>query len=158
MIAGGLNLFFYLIILILVAGVDQLTKGLIQRALPLHQSRRVIPGVLAFTRIHNPGAAFGLLPYKTILLVVAPLLLFGLVFCFRKEIQKYPASFRLGLALCLGGAAGNLIDRLFHGGQVIDFLDLEFWPLQNFPVFNLADSAICLGALLMVYGLGRSEN
>jgi len=149
-------LFFYVIIF-LVIGVDQLTKAWIQRALVLHQSITVVPGVLALTRINNPGAAFGILQYKTIFLVVAPLLLFSLVFFFRKEILKYPMVFRLGLALCLGGAAGNLIDRIRNGGQVIDFIDLEFWPLKNFPVFNLADSAIFIGALLIIYCLGSIE-
>ncbi|NLY91032.1 MAG: signal peptidase II [Firmicutes bacterium] len=150
-------MFFYVIIC-LVVGVDQLTKGLIQRALVLHQSLTVVPGFLALTRINNPGAAFGILQHKTILLVVAPLLFFSLVFFFRKEILEYPMAFRLGLAFCLGGAAGNLIDRIRNGGQVIDFIDLEFWPLQNFPVFNLADSAIFIGVLLMVYCLCRYEN
>lgn len=150
-------MFFYVIIC-LVIGVDQLTKGLIQRALVLHQSISVIPGVLSLTRINNPGAAFGILQHKTIFLVVAPLLLFLLVFFFRKEIRKYPMIFRLGLAFCLGGAAGNLIDRIRNGGRVIDFIDLEFWPLKNFPVFNLADSAIFIGALLIIYFLGRIEN
>ncbi|HEY8392490.1 MAG TPA: signal peptidase II [Capillibacterium sp.] len=150
--------FYFYVILILVVGADQLTKGLVQRSLALHQSQKVIPGVVAFTRINNPGAAFGILRERTVLLVAAPVLLFFLAFFFRKEIRKHPLVFRLGLAFCLGGAAGNLIDRIFNGGQVIDFIDLEFWPLENFPVFNLADSAICLGALLLVYGLSKIEN
>jgi signal peptidase II len=124
----------------------------------MHQSITVWPGVLALTRISNPGAAFGILQHKTEFLIVTPLLFIIFVFLFRREIMKYPFIFRLGLALCLGGGAGNLIDRLVNRGCVIDFIDLKFWPLQNFPVFNLADTAISIGAVLIICALGRLEN
>ncbi|HHW12961.1 MAG TPA: signal peptidase II [Firmicutes bacterium] len=144
---------FYYVLFVIIVGVDQLTKGLVQRALALHQTVTVIPGVLSFTRINNPGAAFGILSHRTFFLTLMPLVLFFLVFLLRREIAQYPSPFRLGLALCLGGAAGNLIDRLGNGGQVIDFVDLDFWPLDNFPLFNLADTAIFIGALIIFFSV-----
>jgi signal peptidase II len=148
----------FFVLICFVIGIDQLTKGLIVRGLALHQSVTVLPGVLSFTRINNPGAAFGILQNRTIFLMVTPLLLFFLVFLFRKELFGYPLIFKLGLAFCLGGAAGNLIDRIRNGGRVIDFIDLDFWPLARFPVFNLADGAIFIGAILIICSLGRIEN
>ncbi len=149
---------FYYALFVIIIGVDQLTKALVRRGLPLHQTVTVIPGVLSFTRINNPGAAFGILSHRTFFLTVMPLVLFSLVFLFRKEIAQYPISFRFGLALCLGGAAGNVIDRLWNGGQVIDFIDLDFWPLDNFPLFNLADTAIFIGAVLILICITRLQD
>jgi signal peptidase II len=154
---GGLNLFLFAII-IFVIGMDQFSKWLITRSLVMHQSVNVLPGVISFTRISNPGAAFGILQNKMVLLIVTPLLLFSLVFLFRKEIMQYSFPFRFGLALCVGGGVGNLIDRLGNQGHVIDFIDLEFWPFKNFPVFNLADTAIFVGAILVFGALARLEN
>lgn len=148
---------FYYAIIAIIIGVDQLTKILVQRGLYLHQSVTVIPGVLALTRINNPGAAFGILPHKTFFLVALPLVLLFLTFLFRKEIAQHSFAFRFGLAFCLGGAVGNLIDRLRNGGQVIDFIDLEFWPLTNFPLFNLADTAIFIGSLFIFFSIMRFE-
>lgn len=149
---------FYYALFVIIIGVDQLTKALVRRGLPLHQTVTVIPGVLSFTRINNPGAAFGILSHRTFFLTVMPLVLFSLVFLVRKEIAQYPLSFRFGLALCLGGAAGNVIDRLWNGGQVIDFIDLDFWPLDNFPLFNLADTAIFIGAVLILICITRLQD
>ena len=149
-------MYFYAIIFLTI-GLDQLTKWLIGRALILHQSVPVFPGVLSFTRVSNAGAAFGILEHKTTLLLITPLVLFFLVILFQTEIAKCPFCFRLGLAFCLGGAAGNFIDRL-RTGRVIDFLDLEFWPQDNFPVFNLADTAIFIGALLAFFCLNQLED
>ncbi|NLC53438.1 MAG: signal peptidase II [Firmicutes bacterium] len=146
---------FYYVLFVIIIGVDQLTKALVLRGLNLHQTVTVIPGVLSFTRINNPGAAFGILSHRTFFLTVMPLILFFLVFLFRKEIARYPFPFRFGLVLSLGGAAGNLIDRLWNEGQVIDFIDLNFWPLDDFPLFNLADTAIFTGAVIIFFSIAR---
>ncbi|NLY89802.1 MAG: signal peptidase II [Firmicutes bacterium] len=135
--------------LVFVAAADQALKFGIQRFLLENQRLPVIPGVFSVTYVLNPGASFGILPGHTRLILFMTVVLFALVFFFRKTIQEQPFLFRLGLGLGLGGALGNFIDRL-RLGKVIDFLALEFWPLQNWPVFNLADAAITSGAALIV--------
>ncbi|NLW56719.1 MAG: signal peptidase II [Firmicutes bacterium] len=146
---------FYLIFL-LVVFLDQITKYYVQSLLPLNGGITVLSGVLSLTYINNPGAAFGILPYKTVLLVVLTFLLFFLVFLFRHRIPRKPLILRCGLALGLGGAAGNLIDRLRFGG-VVDFIDLRFWPMEKFPIFNIADLAISCGVLLILWYLREQE-
>ncbi|HBG16402.1 MAG TPA: signal peptidase II [Firmicutes bacterium] len=155
--SGGVVLGYFYIIILLIIGFDQTTKFLIHKYLALNQGVHIIPGVLSFTHIKNPGAAFGILPNKTFVLILLTLVLFMFVFFFRKKIPEHPFSFRLGLALGLGGAAGNLIDRL-RTGLVIDFLDVDFWPLQNFPIFNFADTAIFIGVVMVFWYLSQLEN
>lgn len=137
------------ILLVLVAAADQALKLGIQRLLLENQRIPVIPGVFSVTHVLNPGASFGILPGHTRLILFMTVVLFILVFFFRKTIQEQPFLFRLGLGLGLGGALGNFIDRV-RLGKVVDFLALEFWPLHNWPVFNLADAAITTGAALIV--------
>lgn len=147
---------FYSLILLLI-GLDQISKFAIQRYLLLNQSITIIPGILSLTYICNPGAAFGLFPHQTVFLIIFTLCLFVLAFFFRIKISESPLLFRLGLSLGIGGAAGNLIDRI-RMGSVIDFLDLDFWPLKNFPIFNLADSAIVVGVIIIFIYLYLIEN
>lgn len=136
-------------LLVLVAAADQALKLGIQRFILENQRVPVIPGVFSVTHVLNPGASFGILPGHTRLILFMTVVLFALIFFFRKTIQEQPLLFRLGLGLGLGGALGNFIDRV-RLGKVIDFLALEFWPFQNWPVFNLADAAITTGAVLIV--------
>ena len=145
------HLFFLLVIIL-----DQITKYYIQHFLPLNGGITVLPGVLSLTYINNPGAAFGILPYRTVLLVGLTFLLFFLVFLFRHRIPSQPSFLRRGLALGLGGATGNLIDRLRLGG-VVDFIDLRFWPMENFPIFNIADLAISCSVVLILWYLRAQE-
>jgi signal peptidase II len=146
---------FYALI-IFVALLDQGVKLGIRTFLSLNQSITVIPGVLSFTYVENPGAAFGMLKRMTPLLLLLTLALFYLVYRYRWQIKKQPPVFRCGMAVGLGGALGNFIDRILRG-RVIDFLDLDFWPLQNWPVFNLADIAIFLGAVIIFFLLFRDQ-
>lgn len=136
-------------LLVFVAAADQALKLGIQRFILENQRVPVIPGVFSVTHVLNPGASFGILPGHTRLILFMTVVLFALIFFFRKTIQEQPLLFRLGLGLGLGGALGNFIDRV-RLGKVIDFLALEFWPFQNWPVFNLADAAITTGAVLIV--------
>lgn len=147
---------FYSLILLLV-GLDQISKLAIQKYLALNQSITIIPRLLSLTYICNPGAAFGLFPHRTVFLILFTLCLFVVAFIFREKISESPFLFRLGFSVSLGGATGNLIDRI-RIGKVIDFIDLEFWPLKNFPIFNLADSAIVVGVLILFLYLYLAEN
>jgi signal peptidase II len=147
-----------------VTAVDQLTKELVRRTLPLHDSVPVIPGLLDFTHVQNTGAAFGLLnavdfPYKALVMMgIASIALIAIA-AYAAQLGFHERLARLGLALILGGAFGNLIDRAFRG-FVIDFVDV-YWGTSHFWAFNVADAAINVGAalvLLDMIGLGRQHH
>ena len=145
----------------LIVVADQLTKLVIRRDFELYDSTAVIPNLFSLTRIHNTGAAFGLLdgvdlPFKTALLaVVSVAALAGLVM-FAVSLPEIHRLARVGVALVVGGAAGNLIDRLWLG-YVVDFVDV-YWGGWHFWAFNVADSAISIGMALIILdqiGVGR---
>lgn len=148
-----------------IAGVlvvaDQVTKLLIRRSLELYDTTVVIPNLLSLTRIHNTGAAFGLLdgadlPFQTgLLALVSTAALAGLMM-FAASLPEMHRLARLGVALVVGGAAGNLIDRLWLG-YVVDFVD-AYWRGWHFWAFNVADAAISVGMALIILdqlGVGR---
>jgi len=152
---------FQLAVVAVIVVLDQLTKLLIRRDFELYDSTAVIPNLFSLTRIHNTGAAFGLLdgvdlPFKTALLaVVSVAALAGLVM-FAVSLPEIHRLARAGVALVVGGAAGNLIDRLWLG-YVVDFVDV-YWGGWHFWAFNVADSAITVGMALIILdqiGVGR---
>ncbi len=141
-----------LVAAVLVAAADQGTKAIVVAAIPLTMSLPVIPGILSLTHVQNPGVAFGLLaglsPFIT---AIAALTLVFLLFYNRgRQIRTRAAG--AGVAAMAGGAAGNLIDRV-RLGYVVDYLDVHVWP-----VFNLADVAIVLGAAVLIVALSREGN
>ena len=132
---------------------DQITKYLIRRSLPLHESVVVVPGFLDFTHVRNTGAAFGMLngvdfPFKTAVIAVVALTALVGVAVYARGLAGGQTLTRVGLALILGGAAGNLSDRLFIG-SVVDFVDV-YWRHYHFWAFNVADSAITVGVGVMI--------
>jgi signal peptidase II len=133
--------------------IDQLTKLIVRLTLPLHDSVNVIPGLVDFTHVRNTGAAFGILnavdfPFKTTLLaVIATGALVG-VAIYTAGLARQQLLARVGLALIIGGAAGNLIDRVIEG-SVVDFVDV-YWGTYHFWAFNVADSAITVGVTVMI--------
>lgn len=127
--------------------VDQASKAAVQMLMYQGESIPVAPPVFYLTYIMNPGAAFGLLAYQTSLFVtVTVLLVAGVLLGYRKIPPGRPLLL-YGLSLVVGGALGNLADRLRYG-RVVDFLDFRVWP-----VFNLADTAIFIGACFLVWEL-----
>lgn len=141
-----------------VVVVDQATKYLVRRSLPLHDSVAVIPGLLDFTHVRNTGAAFGMLngvdfPYKTLVIALVAMGALLAVAVYARSIAQGQFLSRLGLALILGGAAGNLVDRLALG-SVVDFVDF-YWGAYHFWAFNVADSAISVGVALMILDMIR---
>jgi signal peptidase II len=141
--------------------VDQITKAIVRQTLPLWESHTIIPGLLNLTHVQNTGAAFGLLnaadfPYKpAVMLGIAALALVAIA-AYSTQLGFHERIARLGLALILGGAFGNLIDRAIQG-HVVDFVDV-FWGDTHFWAFNVADAAITAGAILVLLdmiGLGR---
>jgi signal peptidase II len=138
---------------IAVVVLDQTTKALVRRYLPLHSSVTVFPGFVDLTHVRNTGAAFGFLsatdfPFKTALIaIVASAALVG-VGVYAAGLAHHQLVARIGLALIIGGATGNLVDRLI-AGSVVDFVDV-YWRTYHFWTFNVADSAITVGVGTMI--------
>ena len=142
-------LFSALAVALVLLIVDQLTKWYVVRNYLLFESRDVIPGFLSFTSVRNLGAAWSIFSGY-----VWPLLIFGLVaggliiFFFRRLAEGYLERY-FALMLILSGIAGNSFDRAFHG-SVVDFIHVHYYDIWHYPVFNVADIAICTGAGIYV--------
>lgn len=123
---------------------DQVSKSLVRAWLPLGSSIPVLPNALHITHTQNPGAAFGLFPNATVLLIVIALFVSAIfLWLGRQGFDRRRVAVATGMML--GGAVGNLIDRV-RFGAVTDFIDLRVWP-----IFNLADAALTIGALLLLW-------
>lgn len=150
-----------LYVTVVVVVLDQITKALIRPALALHESMVVIPGYVDFTRVHNTGAAFGMLnavefPFKPVVLSLVALIALGGVAWYAATVPLADRLARIGIAGVLGGAIGNLIDRA-KDGYVLDFVD-AYWNGWHFWAFNVADAAITIGVIFMILdilGVGR---
>jgi signal peptidase II len=132
---------------ILVAA-DQVTKALVLKLMPLHDSVSVIPGFFNLTHIRNPGGAFGFLAnqsseFRYLLFLFVASVAVILIFWFYKNTPSTYKLLSFSLAMIFGGAIGNLIDRI-RFGNVVDFLDF-YIGRYHYPAFNVADSAICVG-------------
>ncbi len=133
-----------LAVLGLVVAADQAAKLVIERRIPLGASRIVLPGLLTLTHVHNRGIAFSVLGGIPVVVPAAiALTLLFILFYNRARWVRDPGA-RAGLALLCGGALGNVIDRL-RVGAVVDYIDLQVWP-----VFNLADVAVTAGAAVLI--------
>jgi signal peptidase II len=133
----------------LIAGLtlaaDQLTKCLTVASFTPGESLPLLPPLLHLTYIQNAGAAFGLFKGQQVLFIVLSLLVMGVIVRELVTKRSMAAATQWGCGLVLGGATGNLIDRL-RLGYVIDFIDLRVWP-----VFNVGDSAITVGVALLIW-------
>lgn len=144
---------YLFLIAFLVLAVDRLTKWTIARRLSVHDSIQVIPGFFRIVHAENPGAAFGIFaesptPWKVGLLIVFSLLALLIVAALLWKNSHRLTPTGVGLALILGGALGNLWDRIVSR-HVVDFL-LFYIGRYQWPAFNVADSAIVIGAGLLV--------
>jgi signal peptidase II len=144
---------FEILLVAVVLGADQITKALVRARVPVHDSVTVIAGWLNVTHVRNSGAAFGFLngvdfPHKqAVVALAATAALIGIAL-YAARVSSHDRLARIGLALILAGAIGNLIDRLWLG-SVVDFVDVVLggW---HFWAFNVADSAITLGVIAMM--------
>lgn len=139
-----------------VVGLDQATKAIVRSRFDLHESLVIVPGWFSLTRVHNYGAAFGLMnavdfPLKTVLLSMVSGVALSALLLYAGTLPAGQRLARAGLGLITGGAAGNLIDRL-RGGYVVDFVDV-YWRDWHFWAFNVADAAITIGVALMLLDL-----
>jgi signal peptidase II len=149
-----------LVIVASIAALDQVTKYLVVAGMELYETIPVIPGLLNLTHIRNTGVAFGLFntaefaykPLVVSLLALAALVGVGL---YATQLPAANRLARVGLALILGGAAGNLVDRA-RQGYVVDFVD-AYWNDWHFWAFNVADAAITVGVGLLIIDLFMPE-
>ena len=138
------------IIVFIILTLDQLTKFLASKNLELNNPLPIIKGVFNLTLVYNRGAAFGIFKNQFYLFILSSIAAVILIYSVLKK-NKRNNLYTFSLSLILGGALGNLIDRIFLG-YVVDFLDFRIWP-----VFNFADSAITLGALLLGWQIFITE-
>ena len=146
----------YALLSLVVLALDQTAKALITSTLALYASRPIVPGLFHLTLVTNRGALFGLFhdladPWRGALFITIPVLAIVLILGFQWRTTTADAVAQGGLALILGGALGNLVDRV-RLGYVVDFLDV-FIGEHHWPAFNVADSAICVGVALLVLDL-----
>ena len=143
-------------IVVAVVLVDQVVKAVVRPRLGLFDSVSVIPGFFSLTRVHNTGAAFGLMnaldiPFKTAAMaLVQTMALVGLAI-YAATLAPGQRLTRIGLSFVIGGAIGNLIDRIY-AGYVLDFFDF-YWGGWHFWAFNIADASITIGVALMILDL-----
>lgn len=139
---------------------DQITKWLVRTRVPLHSSVEVIPNFLDITHVRNTGAAFGFLnavdfPGKTIVIAVVAIVALIGVSIYAGTMDSQQLLSQIGMAMIIGGAAGNLIDRVFVG-SVVDFVD-AYWGGFHFWAFNVADSAITIGVVFVILDMMRTS-
>ncbi len=144
---------YHFLIALLVVFLDQLAKWIVATNVSLHDSLVVVPGLFRITHVQNRGAAFGLFSdspaeWKIAILIAFSLIALVVVSALLWKNSHAMSVTGVGLALILGGAVGNLWDRLING-HVVDFLDFYIGS-YHWPAFNIADSAIVVGALLLV--------
>jgi len=152
--AFGLSLWVCAIVIV----ADQAAKGLIRASLAPFESRTIIQGVLDFIHVQNTGVAFGILNdlamnqalKKVLTTALAGLALLGIAF-YARQVHHHEKLARLGLSLILGGAVGNLLDRV-RMGYVLDYVDV-YWRGWHFWAFNIADASITIGAVLVFLDL-----
>jgi len=150
----------YLVLMAAIVLLDQVTKAIVVRSLALHEYVPLVDGLLSLSHVRNRGAAFGLLsdwdvPYQSVLLSVLSLCALAAIALYFVRLPPAARLPRAALALVLGGAVGNLIDRA-RLGYVVDFVH-AYWREHQWPDFNLADSAITVGVALLVLDILRSS-
>ena len=141
----------FVIVALLVVIFDQLTKYYVVENFYLGESVPVIENIFHWTYILNPGAAFGMLEGSRWFFVVIAVVVLGGIWYMKDEINEGGWMMQYGAALFGGGAIGNLIDRA-RSGLVIDFFDFRIWP-----VFNVADIAICVGVAMILWKVLETE-
>jgi signal peptidase II len=152
------------IILILILGLgvalDMVSKMLVLRFMPLGSQIPLVPGFFSLVHVHNQGGAFSVLSnlppaFTRLFFITCNGLVFAVVAYLWWRLPQENWQLALGYNLVMAGALGNLIDRAWLG-QVVDFLYF-YWGRYHWPAFNVADSLVCLGAVLLIYVILREE-
>jgi len=127
---------------------DQLTKAYFVANFNLGESAKFIPGLIDFIYIHNTGSAWGMFSGKTLFLTVVTVAAIIACIIYLVRLKDKNLIMTWAIMLIVSGGIGNLIDRVFRGGRVVDFLHFEFWP--DFPIFNVADCGVVVGGGLLI--------
>lgn len=153
---NGKQAMSYYIIAVVVLILDQITKTYFNSTFELHQSVEVIPPVLNWTLAYNYGAAFSFLAdqggWQKSFFAILGIVVSIFIMRYLRQIPKSAKILAIGLALVLGGAMGNVIDRFIYG-YVIDFIHVHYADVWHYPVFNIADIGICVGMALVVWDM-----
>ncbi|MCB9757162.1 MAG: signal peptidase II [Candidatus Omnitrophica bacterium] len=149
------DIFLSLTIVSSIVCLDRLTKIFFSHILSLGESWVILRNILHMTLVHNTGIAFGLFRNQGIVLIIIPVIMIALLlynfYHYKYNNEKLSRLYIVAVSLIIAGAIGNLIDRILYG-YVIDFIDLRIWP-----VFNIADSAITVGAILLLWCINIKE-
>lgn len=140
----------YVAISLIIIFLDQLTKYYAVKMLKGNTPIVLIKNFLQFNYVENYGAAFGILQNKKIFFVIMTILVIIGIIVYMKMNTNLTFPMKIALAMVIGGAVGNLIDRV-RLGYVVDFVDVNFWGVYDFPVFNLADSFIVIATFILMY-------
>ena len=146
-----LEIFLLPVIASLIFIVDQVSKHFVVTGLAVGESWDIAAWtapVLSITHVTNTGVAFGMFQHLNTVFIVLNLIVMVIIVLYYRQLPAGEWFMRVSLSLAMGGAAGNWIDRL-RFGSVTDFIDVNFWPFHNFPIFNVADSCILIGVTLM---------
>lgn len=149
------------VFLLILLAVDIVTKYIVQNCMLLHQTVSILPNFFNITYVENPGAAFGILanvadPWRNVILGIVSGLAIIMLLVFYRQYADNNLKVKFALVLVLGGAVGNIIDRI-RFGVVIDFIDVH-WYEYHWPAFNVADSAICVGVGILFWQLWFDPN
>ncbi len=152
---------FFFVAFAISLALDQLTKTWVVKTLAFTDRVSVIDGFFYLTHVRNPGAAFSLFAdapeaIRAPFFIGTTLIALVLIVSFFRKLSPGDRLSALALGLILGGAVGNLLDRLIYG-EVVDFLHLRLWAGYSWPDFNVADSSIVIGVALLVLELFASE-
>jgi len=131
--------FLFVLSSVIIITIDQVTKYLVNTKISLNSSLEIIPGIIFISHVKNSGAAFGVFQNRTNILIIISVIAIILIIILKIKLNLDSIFYNISLGFILGGAIGNLIDRIIFG-EVIDFLHLRY-----FAVFNVADSFICIG-------------
>ena len=150
---------FYLWVAGAIVALDQVAKALVDRYMDLHESHTIVEGLARLTYVQNRGAAFGILsdadlPYQSVLFSIVSIIALGAIAVYAWRLPITSRLPQTALALIMGGAVGNLLDRM-RLGYVIDYVDV-YWGRHHWPAFNVADSAISIGVVLLVLDILRN--
>ncbi len=139
---------FIFIVSLILTIIDQLSKVIVIKYLTIGHSIKLIPNFFYLTYTHNTGAAFSILTGKRLFLIMIVIIIIILLFNYLKKNTPQSKISKIAFSLVIGGALGNLIDRLIRG-YVVDFLDFKIIG-YNFPIFNLADIFVTIGIFLLL--------
>lgn len=143
----GISLFITIVILIL----DQITKYIITKTMQIGDSFELIPNFLNITSHRNSGAAWGILSGKIAFFYIITVVILIVLIVFYIKEAKHNLLMQVAISLLFAGALGNFIDRVLNG-EVVDFVDTYIFS-YNFPIFNVADSSLTIGVLLIIIAL-----